>query len=491
MDRGEHIFHDKALVKQDSVLVVVAFPGHESDEDVLAEGYLAVLGARAVCNDVALVNALAERNDWSLVYAGALVGACKLYKLIVLYITGIVFDGDVLRIGADDLAVAFREDDNAGVNGALMLDAGCDDRRLSSHKRNCLALHVRAHQCAVCVVVFEEWDHRSSDGYHHTGAYINVIDSLAVDLDNLVAVAAGYALIDKAAVFVARFGCRSNDVVILHVGGQVINLICDAAGTLLDLLERCNEEAVLVCSCVGCKVRDKSDVRAFGSLNRAQAAIVAVVNVTDVEGGSLTAQTAGAECRHTALVSKLGQGVCLIHELRQWAGTEEFFDRCGHGADIYKALRSYDIKILQGHTLADNTLHTGEADAELILQQLADAADAAVAEVVDIVLLADAVSKAVEIVDGCKHIVNNDVLRDKYIYIFKDSFLESVAGVLLHEALEDDAANLFLDTELLGVDIDHTLQRNHAVGEDLDGLAVNIKPDLNNTGSVDLLGHVA
>ena len=43
-------------------------------------------------------------------------------------------------------------------------------------------------------------------------------------------------------------------------------------------------------------------------------------------------------------------------------------------------------KILQGHTLADNTLHTGEADAELVLQQLADAANAAVAEVVDIVL---------------------------------------------------------------------------------------------------------
>ena len=218
---------------------------------------------------------------------------------------------------------------------------------------------------------------------------------------------------------------------------------------------------------------------------------MAVVNVTDVEGGSLTAQTAGAECRHTALVSKLGQGVCLIHELRQGAGAEELFDRRGHGTDIDKALRSYNVKILQSHTFADNALHTGEADAELILQQLADAADAAVAEVVDIVLLADAVSKAVEIVDGCKHIVNNDVLRDKYIYIFKDSFLESVAGVLLHEALEDDAANLFLDTELLGIDIYHALKRNHAVGEDLDGLAVNIEPDLNNTGSVDLLGHVA
>ena len=54
---------------------------------------------------------------------------------------------------------------------------------------------------------------------------------------------------------------------------------------------------------------------------------MAVVNVTDVEGGSLTAQTAGAEGGHTALVRQLREGVCLIHELRQWAGAEELFDR--------------------------------------------------------------------------------------------------------------------------------------------------------------------
>ena len=110
---------------------------------------------------------------------------------------------------------------------------------------------------------------------------------------------------------------------------------------------------------------------------------------------------------------------------------------------------------------------------------------------VDIVLLADAVGKAVEVVYGREHIVDNDVLRDKYIYILKDSFLESVAGVLLHKALEDYTADLFLDAELLGVNVHHALQGNHAVGEHLDGLAVNIKVDLNNAGSVDLLGYIA
>ena len=56
---------------------------------------------------------------------------------------------------------------------------------------------------------------------------------------------------------------------------------------------------------------------------------------------------------------------------------------------MYKrqALGSDDVQILQGHALADNALHAAEADAELVLEQLAHAADAAVAEVVDICLL--------------------------------------------------------------------------------------------------------
>ena len=40
---------------------------------------------------------------------------------------------------------------------------------------------------------------------------------------------------------------------------------------------------------------------------------------------------------------------------------------------------------LKGHALADHALQAGEADAELVLQQLADGTDTTVAELVDIV----------------------------------------------------------------------------------------------------------
>ncbi len=295
---------------------------------------------------------------------------------------------------------------------------------------------------------------------------------------------AGYTLVYKAAVLVTGLGRRSNNVVILNIRGHVLDLVGDAAGALLDLLEGCNEEAVLIGTGVGCKVRDKADVRTFGSLDGAQTAIVAVVYVSDIEGGSFSGKTAGAESRHTALMSKLGQGVCLIHELAQRRGAEELLDSCGHGTDIYKALRGDDVKILQGHALTDDTLHAAETDAELVLQKLTYAADAAVAEVVDIVLGADAVGKAVKVVYRGEHIVDDDVLWDKNIDILGDGGLESLTLVLLEKLLEDDASDLLLDAELHGVKVDIVIKMHHAVGEHANGLAVDIEVHIVYIGSV-------
>src|SRR5579859_3406411 len=44
VDRGEHVVAHQALGEDDGVLVVVALPGHERDQEVLAEGQLALLG---------------------------------------------------------------------------------------------------------------------------------------------------------------------------------------------------------------------------------------------------------------------------------------------------------------------------------------------------------------------------------------------------------------------------------------------------------------
>ena len=133
--------------------------------------------------------------------------------------------------------------------------------------------------------------------------------------------------------------------------------------------------------------------RAFRRLDGAQTAIVGVVNVADLEACAVTGQTAGAQSRQTALVGQLGQRVVLVHELGQRAGTDELLDGGDDRTDVDEALRG-DLAvflILQGHALTDDALHAGEADAELVLQQLTDAADAAVAQMVDLIGGADAV----------------------------------------------------------------------------------------------------
>ncbi len=89
-----------------------------------------------------------------------------------------------------------------------------------------------------------------------------------------------------------------------------------------------------------------------------------------------------------------------------------------------------DVQILHGHALADDALHTGEADAELVLQQLAHAAQAAVAQMVDVVGRADAVGQAVQVVDGGKDVVDDDVLGNQVVLLALDQLLQLLAGVL-------------------------------------------------------------
>src|SRR5699024_10216843 len=81
-------------------------------------------------------------------------------------------------------------------------------------------------------------------------------------------------------------------------------------------------------------------------------------------------------------------------------GAEELLDDGGDGPDVDEALGGDGVQVLDGHALPDDPLQPGEAHAELVLQQLAHAAQAAVAQVVDVVGGTGAVDHAVEVVDG-------------------------------------------------------------------------------------------
>ena len=497
VDGGVDILADELLVQQDGVLVVVALPGHEADQGVLAQADLAVAGRGAVGQHVAGLDGLAHIDDGALVVAVALVGAHELDELIG--VGGAVGAANNDLVGVDILngAVMGGQDADTGVGGGLVLHAGGDQRLLGDHQRHGLTLHVGAHQCTVAVVVLKERDAGRSDGNHHTRRNVHVVDLRSIELLDVVAVAAGDAGTDEVVVLVQRLVGLSDDILVLLVGGHIDDLIGDSAGGLVDLAVRGLNEAVLVDLGVGGQIGDQTDVRAFRRLDGAQTAIVGVVNVADLEACAVTGQTAGAQSGQTALVGQLGQRVVLVHELGQRAGTDELFDGGDDRADVDQALRG-DLAvflILQGHALTDDALHAGEADAELVLQQLTDAADAAVAQMVDLIGGADAVVKAQQVVDGGKDVIDGDGAADQNIVVLAQQLL-----LLFHigGGVEDLAdlgkVGALIDTGLgLDVEAEEVLGVDAAVGDDnertgLLALLLNEDGNAGNTGVIDLLG---
>src|SRR6185369_8979608 len=181
-----HLFRD-----QDRVFEVVAAPWHESDQDVSSERQLAVVRARTVGDDLTLHNAVALLHDRTLVDTGVLVGALELRQLIniaadftrQLHRVMLAFHAhdDALGIDRIDDAGTASQNDGSRIAGSHAFHTGADDRRLRTEKRHGLTLHVRAHECAVSVIVLEERYQRGSDRYELLRANVDVVDLIAVD----------------------------------------------------------------------------------------------------------------------------------------------------------------------------------------------------------------------------------------------------------------------------------------------------------------------
>src|SRR5439155_24256138 len=115
------------------------------------------------------------------------------------------------------------------------------------------------------------------------------------------------------------------------------------------------------------------------------------VNVADVEPGALTRESARPKGREAALVGELVERVGLLHELTELRTAEELLDRGHDRPDVDELLGRRLLGLDDGHALADDPIHAEQADTELAMDQLADGAHAAVAEVVDGVRLTLAV----------------------------------------------------------------------------------------------------
>ena len=175
VDGGEDVVAHQLLADEDGVLVVVALPAHEADEDVPAEGELAVIGGGTVrkhgrlSHDFAVlldlgIHPVALCDDGMLVYASGLVAALELGHDVFVFRAVLSLDHDAVGVHIFDKTVALREFERAAVVGDPVLHAGGDHGSLGLQERDCLALHVGTHQRAVGVVVLQEGDERGRDG---------------------------------------------------------------------------------------------------------------------------------------------------------------------------------------------------------------------------------------------------------------------------------------------------------------------------------------
>ena len=136
---------------------------------------------------------------------------------------------------------------------------------------------------------------------------------------------------------------------------------------------------------------DQADVRAFRRLDRADAAVVGRVDVADLEARALAGEAARPERRDAALVGHFGERVGLVHELRELRRAEELAHRGDRRLGVDQVVGHHGRDVDRAHALLHRALHAQQADAVLVLEQLADRTHAAVAEIVDVVDLALAV----------------------------------------------------------------------------------------------------
>ena len=132
-------------------------------------------------------------------------------------------------------------------------------------------------------------------------------------------------------------------------------------------------------------------------------------------------------------MGQLTKRVVLVHELGQLGRSEELLNRCRNRLDIDQRLRGNALNLLCGHTLTNHTLQSGKADPVLVLQQFTDRTDTAVAQMVDIVIVADAVLQMDIVVDGSDDILFRDMLRNQLLDAVMDGLFDGIQIVIFFQ----------------------------------------------------------
>ncbi len=152
------------------------------------------------------------------------------------------------------------------------------------------------------------------------------------------------------------------------------------------------------------------------------------MHVAHLEAGALAGETAWSEGREATLVGDFRQRVGLVHELRQLRGAEEFAHRRRRRLGVDQVVRHHRVDLYRAHALADRPLHAQEPDAVLVLHQLADRANAPIAEMIDVV-------------DFAAPVLELDKNLENRQYVLLTQRADGVGRLLVEPGVHLDAAN--------------------------------------------------
>ena len=227
MDRSIYIILYQTLTQKNSILVVITFPCHEADQRVLSKCQLTIGCRWSISDHLTLCYFLSLEHDWSLVIAVGLVASCKLCQNIFSAVSVLLTYYDTIGLRTLHDTCFFCKYTDTGIDRCLCLHTGSYYRCLGGKKRHCLTLHVRSHQCPVCIIVLQERNQCCSNGEHHLWRYVHVIECSLIVLLCFFTVTTGYGITNKMSILIQFLVRLRYMVIIFLIRSHVYNFVCN------------------------------------------------------------------------------------------------------------------------------------------------------------------------------------------------------------------------------------------------------------------------
>ncbi len=109
------------------------------------------------------------------------------------------------------------------------------------------------------------------------------------------------------------------------------------------------------------------------------------VHISHLKTRSFSCEPSRAQGGKSAFMCNFGQGIGLVHKLRELTRTEKLFDHSGEGFGVDQIMGHQCLDVLKAHSFLDRPLNSHQSDMILIFEQLSDRPHAAVSQMVDVV----------------------------------------------------------------------------------------------------------